>query len=225
MLVDLEVTICRQDRLSDPQPRSDGERPLPLRIGPMEARRDLVHTLEIWSKHVAGRAGIPAPASDFAGFLTSYLPTITTDPDAGQLADEVGYCVVMCTRAVDKPLQMTFVGPCDLCGCDLFSHPRSLIVACRQVDCTAEYKVAERREWLLLQARDQLLSAAEISRALPGLLPQQTKLTSSMIRGWCHHGRISQRPPHPARPREPRYVVGEILDILAEIHVKEVGRK
>lgn len=178
----------------------------------MEARRDLVHTLEIWSKHVAGRAGIPAPASDFAGFLTSYLPTITTDPDAGQLADEIGYSVIMCTRAVDKPLQLIYVGPCDLCQCDLYAHPRHLIVACRQPDCTAEYKIAERREWLLEKAKDQLLTATEMSRAIPELLGRP--LTSSQIRGMAHRGKIAQHPPHPKKPRDPLYRVGDLVYAL-----------
>lgn len=224
LLIDLSVTISRQDRLSDPQPRAESERPLPLRLGPLEARRDLETTLWVWAKHTAERAGIPSPASDPAGFLLSYLPSIQSDQTAGQLADEVGYSVIIGRRAVDKPLQLVFVGPCDLCGCDLFSHPRSLTVACRQIDCDAEYKIDERRAWLLDKARDQLLSAAEIGRALPGLLPREKKLTSAMIRGWAFHGRLSQRPPHPSRPREPLYKLGEVIDILTEIHAKEARK-
>ena len=225
LMQDLEVTVGRQDKLSDPQRGNGTERPLPLRLGAMESRRDLLQTLGAWSAHVAKRLGVPAPKADCAGFLTSFLPSIASDECAGQLADECGYAILVAQRAVDKPMQLVFVGPCDLCSCDLYAHPRSLTVACRQVECEAEYKVSERREWLLAQARDQLLSASEISRALPGLLPQQQKLTGAMIRSWAHHGRIAQRPPHPARPREPRYVVGEVIDILQEIFVKEVVRK
>lgn len=187
----------------------------------MEARRDLLATLQTWAKHTAGRAGIPSPTRDPAGFLLSYLQTIQSDQLAGQLADEVGYIVVVARRAVDKPLQLVFVGPCDLCSADLYAHPRSLTVACRQLECDAEYKVSERREWLLDKAKDQLLSAAEISKALPGLLPRERKLTDSMIRGWAHHGRLAQKPPHPSKPRQPRYRVGDVIDIISELMAKE----
>lgn len=225
LLVDLEITISRQDRLHDPQPHGRTERPLPLRLAPMEARRDLLATLQVWAKHTAKRAGIPAPRDDCAGFLLSYLPSVASDPDAGDLADEIGYIVIIAQRSVDRPMQLIFVGPCDLCTADLYAHPRSLIVACRQIGCDAEYNIAERREWLLDQAKDQLLSAAEITKALPGLLPRQQKLTSSMIRGWHLRGRLAQRPPHPSKPREPRYVLGEVLLILDEIFAREASGK
>lgn len=222
VLADLEVTVSRQDRIADPERRAGNERPLPLRLGPMEARRDLLQTLGTWSAHMAQRVGIPAPIADCAGFLTSFLPSIQSDPLAGQLADECGYAILVAQRAVDKPLQLIFVGPCDLCTSDLYSHPRSLTVACRQVGCDAEYNVADRRDWLLEQAKDQLLSAAEISRALPGLLPRQQKLTDAMIRGWAFHGRITQKAPHPSEPRKPRYRLGDVLVIMDEIFAKEL---
>lgn len=225
LLGDLEVTVSRQDRTSDPQPRRGQERPLPLRLGAMEVRRDLLQTLGFWSVHVARRAGIPAPTSDCSGFLTSFLPTIQTDELAGQLADECGYAVLMAQRAVDRPLQLVYVGPCDVCRSDLYAHPKSLIVACRQIDCDAEYRVSERREWLLEQARDQLLTASEISKAIPGLLYYDKKLTSAMIRGWAHHGRIVQRPPHPSEPHKPRYRVGDVIEVFSEILAKETSAR
>lgn len=191
----------------------------------MEARRDLLCTLQTWAKHVADRVGIPSPTRDPAGFLLSFLPTIQSDQLAGQLADEIGYIVVVAQRAIDKPLQLVYVGPCDLCTTDLYAHPRSLTVACRQIDCDAEYRVSERREWLLDKAKDQLLSAAEISRALPGLLPQHRKLTDAMVRGWAHHGRLAKKPPHPSKPREPRYRVGDVIDIVSELMAKEAQPK
>lgn len=155
------------------------------------------------------------------GFLLSFLPSTASDPSVGQLADEIGYAVVTGRRAVDKPLQLVYVGPCDLCTADLYAHPKSLTVACRQIECDAEYKVEERREWLLDKAKDQLLSAAEVSRALPGLLPQERKLSAAMVRGWAFHGRLAQKPPHPSKPREPRYRVGDVIDIVSELMAKE----
>lgn len=222
---DLTVTISRQDKLSDPQPGRRNERPLPLRLGPLEARRDLELTLWIWARHVAKRVGVPAPIADPSGFLLSFLPSAATDKEAGDLADEVGYAVIIGRRAVDKPLELVYVGPCDKCTSDLYSRPGSLVVACRQADCDAEYRVAERRDWLLEQARDHLLNAEEMSRAIPGLLHYDKKLTSAMIRGWAHHGRIAQRPPHPSEPRKPRYRVGDVIEVFSDILARESARK
>lgn len=221
LLEDLTVTISRQDKIGDPSPGRMNERPLPLRLGPLEAKRDLEATLWAWARHVAKRVSVPPPVARPDSFLLGFLPSAASDPSAGDLADEVGYAVITGRRAVDKPLQLIFVGPCDKCSCDLYAHPRSLTVACRQVECDAEYRVEERREWLLLMARDQLLSAAEISRALPGLMPRQQKLTSSMVRGWAHHGRLAPKPPHPDKPREPRYRLGDVLIILDDIFARE----
>lgn len=178
-------------------------------------------TLWIWARHVSARVGVPGPVSDPNEFLLSFLPSAASDPSAGQLADEIGYAVIIGRRAVDKPLQLVYVGPCDLCTADLYAHPKSLTVACREPDCSAEYKVAERREWLLDKARDQLLSAPEITKALPGLLPKERKLTDAMIRGWAFHGRLIQRPPHPSKPRQPRYRVGDVIDIISEMMARE----
>lgn len=118
-------------------------------------------------------------------------------------------------RAVDKPLQHTFLGPCDQCGEDLYAHPKARGVVCRNSECEAEYDIGYRREWLLRQAEGQLLTATEMSWALPELL--QRKLTASTIRNYAHRGRLTQHPPHPHRPREPLYLVREVLDLLAEL--------
>lgn len=222
LCADLEVTISRQDRLSDPSgPRTD-ERPLPLRLGPMEARRDLTDTLFAWSVHVAQRRDIPAPQLHppvLAEFLIRYLGEIQDDTRAGDIADEIGYCVIVARRAVDKPLQHRYVGPCDKCGADLYAHPHSKVVACPNTpECDAEYNVEDRREWLLQKAEDQLLTAAELSRALPNLLQQP--LTASAIRGYArrHGDKLPQKAPHAKDPnKSPRYRVGDLLALLHDI--------
>lgn len=67
--------------------------------------------------------------------------------------------------------------------------------------------------------RHQLLTATEMSRALPGLLPRdpngrQPALTAAMIRGYAHRGRLAKHPPHPSRPHEPLYLVINLLNAL-----------
>ena len=227
LLADLEITISKQDRLQDAEKRPTDERPLPLRLGPMEARRDLADTLYSWAAHVARRRGCTLTAheitpSSVSVFLLNYCGDIQDDPLAGQCADEIGYTVITAQRAVDKPLQHVYAGPCDQCTTDLYAHPRAKEVACRNTDCDAVYDITSRREWLLEQAEDQLLTATEMSRALPGLL--QKPLTAAMIRGLAFRGRLTQHPPLPNRPKDPVYRVGDVLDILTSME-EESGRQ
>jgi hypothetical protein len=213
----LDVTIMRLDHIGDSDGRSTG-RPLPLRLGPMRARDKLADTLAHWAHRLVGATGLfagPAPVRALAAAqcLLAYLDQIQVAGYAGDLADEVGYCVIQGQRAVDKPLQLVYAGPCDECTADLYAHPKASDVSCRQ--CAAVYEVEVRRRWLLEAAEDQLLTAAEMSRALPGLL--KTELTASMIRGLAHRGKLTPHPPHPDRPREPLYRVGDVLNLISEV--------
>jgi hypothetical protein len=243
LLADLDITISKQDRLSDSEKCASSERPLPLRLEPMEAKRDLGQTLATWTQHVVTRLGVLPPCDipvvaphvnrrgalieqrtdrqvvALAAWMVGHLGDVLIDPEAGSLADEIGYAVITAQRAVDKPLQLVYAGPCDECTTDLYAHPRKAEVACR--GCDAVYDIASRREWLLEQAEGQLLTATEMSRALPGLLQQP--LTASMIRNYASRGRLTRHPALPGRPNEPVYRVGEVLDLLASIR-RENGR-
>jgi hypothetical protein len=225
LCVDLQVTIAKQDRLGDTDGRSTDERPLPLRLGPMEARRDLTDTLRAWADHVAQRRGVALASHEparTAEWLSMHIGDIQDDPRAGDIADEIGYAVIVAGRAVDKPLQHQYVGPCDKCKADLYAHPKSKVVACRNVPCDAEYNVEERRDWLLEKVEDQLATAAELSRALPNLL--QHPLSASAIRGYArrHGDKLPQKPPDARDPlKTPRYRVGDLLTLLHQIRGDE----
>lgn len=223
LLTDLEVTITRQDKIGDRQEGGrPSERPLPLRLGPMEARRALGDALLRWvcamfgDRFRDGSRSIIAEPLWLAQYLINNLGDIQLSEQAGDLADEIGYRVIGGQRAVDKPLQLVYAGPCDGpdgCTADLYAHPRRNDVACRS--CGLVYEIAPRRRWLLEHAEDQLLTAVEISRALPGLLQQ--KLTAAMVRGWAHRGRLTPKPPHPAdRAKNPRYRVGDVMNLINE---------
>ncbi len=230
LLADLEVTVSRQDKLADPSGRSTDERPLPLRPGPLEARDTLTATLGAWTHHVAARTGTGTRvfgAQASALWLLADLDVVRSDPDAGQLADEIGFAVVTARRAVDKRLQRSYLGPCmnelseharkarpgaEFCLHDLYAHPHAVEVTCEADGCGATWGVAELREWLLGEAEDQLRTATELSRALPDLL--RIHITAATIRGWYRHGKIAQHPPVPTsdRPKDPTYRVGDVID-------------
>jgi len=227
LLDELETTITRQDKLTDPSGRSGDERPLPIRLHAMEARRDLNVTLASWAAHTAGRfdgldRSVIWTELRLANYLLDHLGDILTDLHAGQIADEIGYARGMSQRAIDKPVPRVYVGPCEDCDKDLYAHPSAAEVECKTPDCGAVYPIEARRRWLLGKAEDQLRTATDLSRALPDLL--QVRLTASMIRAWAHQGRITQHPPLPDRPRDPTYRVGDILDVCNEEQEKAAAK-
>lgn len=224
LVKDLHVTISRQDRIGDATGRCGGEKPLPLRLHAVEARRDLHATLAAWAQHLAGR--FDGLARDtvwtevrLAVYLLAHLDTANTDPAAGQLADEIGYATHTAHRAIDKPAERLFVGPCDDCALDLYVHPSRAEVECANPDCARIYDITTRRAWLLGKAEDQLLTATALSRALPGLL--QRPVTASFIRSLAYRGRLTQHPPLPDRPNDPTYRLGDLLDVLREMSEEE----
>lgn len=225
LLRDLRVTIAKQDRISEPSVRGGGESPLPMRIDPIEARRDLHATLAAWAQHIAGKLnglppGVVWTEIRLAAFLLGHMRIILTDFAAGQLADEVGNAVMRIQRAIDQPPEMVYAGPCDDCGWDLYAHPSKGDVECRNPECAAKYDIAARREWLLDKVEYQLCTATELSKALAGLL--QRPLTASMIRNYASRGRLTQHPPHPSKPREPTYRVGDVRRLVSELAHEEI---
>jgi len=217
LLEDLEITMTRQDRLSDVSDRGSDEHPLPIRLHAMEARRDLHSTLAAWAQHVAGKheglgAGVWTELK-LAHYLLEHVGDVFTDPAAGECADEIGYAVKLVRRTIDKPVEQVFAGPCDDCGTDLYAHPSRAEVECRNPECGAVYPIEARRRWLLGKAEDQLLPATEMSRALSGLL--QKPITGSMLRGLAFRGRITAHPP--IKKNGPAlYKVGEVRDVLLD---------
>jgi hypothetical protein len=97
----------------------------------------------------------------------------------------------------------TATGPGVECDHDLYANPGRRYVTCRA--CGAEHDVDARRAVLLGAVADQLLTAVEASRALPGLLGRP--VTAATVRGLAHRGRLAQRPGG-------LYRVGDLIDAL-----------
>lgn len=213
LLVDLEVTITRQDKIGD---RQDGgrpsERPLPLRVGPMEARRYLVEALTNWACGIAGDLALfagerPDKGAAAAEYLVAYLDRVALYERAGDLADEIGYAVINGQRAVDKPLQPVFAGPCGECKGYLYAHPKAAEVACRE--CGHTYVVADRQRWMLGQIEDQVSHSAILSGFLRNL---GVTIAPSTIRHYASKGRIKVISVD--ANRRALYRVGDILDVF-----------
>ena len=219
LLEELEVTLSRQDCLSESSDRGSDEQPLPLNLRAVEVRIDLNAVLAAWALHVAGRfdgldSSVIWTELRLAQYLLEHVRDMLTDPAAGQCADEISDIRRRVQRAIDKPVEQVFAGPCDDCGKDLYAHPSKAEVKCKNPECEAIYPIEARRRWLLGKAEDQLLPATEMSRALSGLLGKP--ITGSMLRGLAFRGRITAHPP--IKKNGPAlYRVGEVRDVLLEL--------
>lgn len=265
LIDDLAVTMAKLDEDGqtamrepglDPHPLDQpiGETPLPFAPAAGELLRALHGELGTWVRHITESRGSDAAKGladdpvELARWLDRHPDSICLDPAGGELVHAVGVLVIRARRVVDPAGETEYMGPCIHCDCsgprcrgghpdpaDLYVPRWAVQVRCPV--CKATWRVEERREWLLTQAREQLLTAVEASRALPGLLDELMPgrpLTSAMIRNYGNRGRLTQHRPHPndwdvddhGEPIEPapRYQVGEMLDLVIKLRGEEVDR-
>jgi hypothetical protein len=163
---------------------------------------------------------------ELAGWLLRHPSWIKGHVAVAELYSEIASAVDAAWLSVDRPADRSFLGTCGavvgdpdpvVCGLDLYAKPGRSVVSCR---CGTEYDIAVRRGVLLEWAGDELLTAAEVSRALPGLLGRV--VTAAQVRGYAHRGRLEQH-----RERESdvaRYRVGDVAALMAELASEEPAR-
>jgi hypothetical protein len=170
--------------------------------------------------------------------------------EAAGLHDDVTAAVRHAKRVIYGPAERIYLGICSApvevpvgddgdtvlaeCQRDLYGAKDRRAVVCP--DCGWEFDADTRRRVMLGAMEDQLLTATELSRALPSYLEQP--LTASMVRGYAlrgrllAHGTVDADPDDGAvegvlvvagRRRAPRYRVGDVLDVLTEVSAREAS--
>lgn len=213
----LTITLTRQARIGDRNgPRS---RETPLVYDP-RASVDL-ETFHVdlgrWATTVAEHRGVqvdePATPAGLSRWLLRWNGAAAQHPDAGDYVDELAAMVRAAERTIDKAPDLRCLGPCDMPDCEawLYVGMYADTVACPNPDCDAEYRVEERRAWLLEQTVDRLMTAAEIARDLPWIAG--VKIDRKLINKWSSRDQIHRYDPHHADRRgAPRFRVGEVVD-------------
>lgn len=161
---------------------------------------------------------------ELAGWLLRHPSWITNHVAPFELFDELTTAIDQAWLSVDRPADRVFLGICSepdddgvRCELDLYAKPGRRIAVCR---CSAEHDIEERRGVLLESAGDQLLTATDVSRALPGLLGKA--ITAAQVRGYAHRGRLVQYEPHECDVRQaPRYRVRDVTKLLADMACEE----
>lgn len=239
LCADLDLTITRQHKLvaSGPANRS-GEKPIPFHEAASDAAADLRRTIVKWARAVAeANPHLTLTVTSVAGVAAwmSRLPTLLAEhPDAGVMYREVMRAVRQALRVVDRQDDQVYLGQCGaevdlgydptlgylaVCEGDLYAPADTDVMQCRW--CGAIWEVAARRDYLLIHVEDQLATANETSRALSRL---GRPVAAATIRSWVHRNKLMQYQPHPLDRRlQPRYRIGDVLDLLAAAAAEDDG--
>jgi hypothetical protein len=172
----------------------------------MMAADNLGNVLTTWARDVADVVGFLAahstsPARAGARILLNHVPEIRRHPAVVELVDEITDAVAQARRAVDRPADRMFVGPCmseqpddegRLVTCleDLYARQGAGTVRCKV--CTWEHDVAERRQWLLDRAADRLFTVREAAQMMGDV--GGIRVTEDRIRGYLRRDRIAYHP-------------------------------
>ena len=213
----LEITLTRQTRIGDRHGARSRETPLmydPRASVDLETMRT---DLALWAREVADHRGViidePVTPHGLSRWLLRWNGAAAQHPQAADYADQIAAMVRAATRTIDRAPDMRCLGPCDIDGCEawLYVGMYSPIVTCPNPECGAEYRVEERRAWLLEQSVDQLRTAAQLSRELPWIAG--ITIDRKRINQWNSRGRLTRYLPGPDDPRSPRFRVGEVIDL------------
>lgn len=193
-------------------------------------RVELARTLVKFARFVATTRAISLPDDaqplTVAVWLERHVDWLRGQEAGADAVTEIGHIVQRVTRAIDRPADLWYAGPCTAepddepggyCGEDLYAKPDAKIVRCRR--CGQGYPLTERRDWLKTAADDCLAHAEWIGRAANVF---GVDITPSAVRGYAHRGRIAEKGRDSAG--RPLYRVGDVIAV-AQAVIAERDRK
>lgn len=202
IVAELDVSLSKMARIGTPSKGGLARERMPYNQGASIAAGALENTLTTWVRDLTTdqwRPGIGHNASTAAAaHMLMLIPEIRRHPAVDELVDQVADAVRQARHAVDRPADRQFVGPClaetpddedrqVTCLEDLYARHGASEVTCKV--CGTEHPVAERRAWLLEQARDRLFTVQEAAQMMGDV--GRIRVTEASIRGYLHRQRIA----------------------------------
>lgn len=214
---ELPITIGRQRGLPTEGSAASAEKPLPYNIAAATVRDDLRNTLVGWVRVCAEeqvrssdpRAGLPDDTlTAISRWLLWRVDGLAFHEAGHEACDEIVFAVTAAMRAIDRPAERQYVGPCQ-CGRDLYRKPGAAVARCRA--CEAEYDA----EALTNALRDQVMGRLVTAREGATLLSRFDLSTKQgTIDTWCERGRIVPRGHDPKGRR--LYLFDELVTLAAQ---------
>lgn len=253
LLEDLMVSLTRQDRLTGGGGHRGAHDAAPLpRLDIPDAVHELGNALTTWARVVAEghrmrvdvrgpalaawTAKLPRrvdPARIKLGPLTSlelaacwlaeHVQLIRAHPAARQAHSEITGAITKARSKVDRRAPLAYRGQCWECDAELRAAPRAAIVTCPS--CGERHNGPKLRAWLLDQAEDHLVTAAELSAALTAL--SEKSVAVGTIHSWRSRGQLAPHAwlhqarfvvPRPLHTRDrPLYRVGDARPLVKQL--------
>lgn len=202
---ELTVTFTRSNRTTAARVggRSAGT-PLPWHEAAADATFRLRSVLGTWASrlHLLYSPRLPDPTDptgyfqpppdytadvrSLAAWLLRHPTWVAQHPDAADLYRAVTAAVQDAWRVIDRAPDRWYAGPCSVKDCPghVFGEPDAAAGSCSV--CRSTYDMAQRRAFLFERARDYVLSAAELSRALPVLFG--VAINRKTVSTWANRG-------------------------------------
>lgn len=195
----------------------------PINLGASAAAWDIEQTLIKWERDVcpallpSSPRSIPIiPAIAASKRLLLHVNEIRRHPKVPQLVEEISDVIRKGRRAIDRPMERVYVGPCMVvndndvtCLADIFARPNAPHAVCKA--CGITHDVAERRIWLLEQARDRLFTVKEAAQMVGDV--GRIRVTEDRIRGYLRRGRLAY---HPIGDKARGIRLGDLLTIVID---------
>lgn len=186
----LDIVLTRQARYSDAQGRG-GDKALPFNPEASEIGWVLRNTLTTWCRLIAEERGWNLPEDEpakIAGWILHHM-TWLRGQEAGHLAiEEITSAVNAVRRAVDRPAERLYAGPCKECGIDLYGKPGATSLTCKH--CEAVLTLESQHDWMDAVLLDKIVTAKEGSMLLARYGMKASKET---INKWRQRGKLGDR--------------------------------
>lgn len=214
---ELTTTISKQRAATtDGEGGVSAEKALPYNVDVSEVRDNLRNTLVGWVRvcHEEAvrssdpRGGLPADTiTAMTRWLLWRVDGLAYHQAGHEACDEIAYAVSQATKAIDRPAERQYVGPC-ACGRDLYRKPGKPTVTCRR--CETTYNA----EALTDSLRDQVMGRLVTAREGATLLSRFDLSTKqATIDKWRERALVVERG-HDAKGKR-LYLFDELLTLAA----------
>ena len=207
---ELDTVLTKQARYAAAEARR-GERALPFNPEASELGWVLRNTLSTWCRLIAEERGRTLPDDNppaVARWLLSHVEWLRHHRAGAEAVEEITSVVKQVRKAVDRPTERIYAGPCKDCNGDMYGKPGAVTVACRP--CGLEYDVAEMVAWMQAEARSRLVTAKE---AIVLLGRFGIPLPQKHIDKWYERKRLADHGHNPAGVR--LYLFDDVMTLAA----------
>ena len=218
LMAELETTALRQVNTADGR----GGDAIPYDQRARDAQHAIRNAVNGWCRVVLGEIGCDDPEDLYRRGAALWLADQTGRIRLKGWADDCAADIATVTRAgwraVDRPEQRWYAGPCGAdiadretgdpteCGRVLWVRIEDISVRCPA--CETLWPVVARREWLMTAAWDIHETAQVIASAIT--LMTRSRITASNIRNWASEGMLR---PAGERGLAKLYRVGDVIEL------------